>query len=327
MPATKVPAALQSSIIANDRKSTSSYAIAGYVLVALLFWFALFSRRMRRNNLIKYRSQPDRWLGLAADQFILCEHTLLGIGFVPPHAVMTRAARLLRCVLSLLVMLGVAAIMPLLNGASYQQSSNPVSTERLGEVLLTFVCSTCLSLLFGMPLILWGLTRPNQNARRASMAVGLCAAILLAVLDCALLAMPLLLGGAVRVAATLTVFGLSAVLSFAIFEPATLVVKYNLLAGGAVFVTAGGTGGVFVFNAVGPAPGDDEGADKDGPSADASSALELDVQTTDAADTAQQAHEHASETASVRARSALARPSPRTRTRASPSTAAGRAQR
>ncbi|KNC46061.1 uncharacterized protein AMSG_00179, partial [Thecamonas trahens ATCC 50062] len=145
-----------------------------YMLGAAAVWMLMIGVRQRRKNLSKYRREPDKWLGLGLDQYVLRNHMVFGIVVSGKDDVFGRVARVINLSLHLAMMFLVTACLQMLKPESFASESEAVSLERLLDMVFINVVTLLMSIVLGVPMVRWALKR-GQSAIAVALNAALAA--------------------------------------------------------------------------------------------------------------------------------------------------------
>ncbi|KNC48512.1 uncharacterized protein AMSG_11837 [Thecamonas trahens ATCC 50062] len=234
--------------------AASTGAMAMYLLVAIVVWMLMFGVRQRRKNVAKYRREPEKWLGLGLDQYVVRNHMVFGIVASCKHDVFGRMARAIDLSVHLALMFFVTACLQILKPESFASDTEVVSLERLLDMVFINVVTLLMSVVLGVPMVRWALKR-GQIAIAVVLNAGLVA------LGAVVVTLPLYVPGfEVNLGALAFVLGLGLAVSWLVMDPLKVTALYVVLGYRAIEVRQGGNGGSTAVAAV--APGDYAGAGK-----------------------------------------------------------------
>ena len=223
--------------------ATSSGALALYIAGGSLIWMLLVGVFLRRKNRAKYRRDPEHWLGLGVDQYVLRSHSLIGIVTASKADVFSRGARAMSLVLSTNVLLLVTIVMLLLKPESYAEEGT-VSVEKVLDMLLTTMVSMVVNAVLGVPLVKAAFQREGEGAQRLAWILSGISNAVVVVLDGVLVLVLLLVDGfELSIGGIAFVFGSGLAVSWFALEPLLIIVMYFVLGKVAVRVREGGNGG------------------------------------------------------------------------------------
>ena len=239
---------MSDSLMSNDNVSQTPIMFFVYSFAMALLIALLCTTRTRRLNREKYRAHPTLWRILSLDQWVLHNHSLIGMFVASSEEleIYPLPARAIILMLKLETIYTTSVFMPLLNPGSFGESEDALTLDRALESVFVAFVGTMISITMGIPLFKKSFKRFRDTGWHVW--AGSCLVLALAtVLNAALTLLPTLLPGySLNLNAVLTLWGSSLAISWIVNEPITSAFRALVFLESAVPVGSGGNGQLVV---------------------------------------------------------------------------------
>lgn len=199
------------------------YVGSGALIVALLWAF-----RMRRVNKAAYAAEPEHWLALSVDQFVLAQHTLGGIFVVRPLDRYRRGGRIACALLNMCVQLVVVTLLPFIRPDSF--ASTGFAPGKLLDALLGAMLAMVLSLVVCLPAVRWGASSLDGKVRRMAVLIGMMGIVVLLLVSAGIIFVLLRLNYVRSPLLLLVVYLTTSFASLVVVEPVLLLFRFFVFA-------------------------------------------------------------------------------------------------